>query len=473
MLHTSSRPNSFDDSKDFTDSKHFDQVFGDFNSINHSNQVSTMERNTPLTISERIELDTMRELRLHTSLEDNLHKCNPQDESPLYTVLPKEIRDLIFAFATSQTEDLSNAYKPTDYWYRPGSTAPLITYTALLRTCRRVYLETHNLPLKNLEVKFYFADDRGPPQDQQKIANSLQRHEASARVVEHIDTVHFHTQMFIAERMFWERGDADSILEILRPRCLRLTIRHTDWWDWEDDLPLEFQMEWLQRLLDAPWLAFLETFTLELETLESKKDQLKPIVDELLTKVSVPRREPFSEPEGSTPLCELRIASPVKIQNWTGPADIAERSYTPYKDLTTLSYHISILTWTSNVISSSPEPIPSSVLAPAPAITNHSRDHRQPWQRCGDRPRKGGLSKVREQLEACHRGSQMPYEAFFVQWKAARKAESEHESRRLLWSTSMAKYEAQRLRAEWRTKNSLLDFTEDEPSESDEADLRF
>jgi hypothetical protein len=65
-----------------------------------------------------------------------------------------------------------------------------------------------------------------------------------------------------------------NMVPSLQPKIVKLTIRYTDWWSWEQNLPLELTI--------APGKnsqSFLpnscEIFMLELETIESKKDQLK------------------------------------------------------------------------------------------------------------------------------------------------------------------------------------------------------
>jgi hypothetical protein len=65
-----------------------------------------------------------------------------------------------------------------------------------------------------------------------------------------------------------------NMVPSLQPKIVKLTIRYTDWWWWEANLPLELTI--------APGKnsqSFLpnccEIFILELETVESKKDQLK------------------------------------------------------------------------------------------------------------------------------------------------------------------------------------------------------
>lgn len=107
----------------------------------------------------------MRKLTMETSLAENFTKCHPQDQSPLYNKIPKELRDLIFEFATAPYEDLRDEqrYPENSYYYRPDMRGPLRSSTGLLGTCRRVWLESSNLPMKQSISVLWRHSERGPP----------------------------------------------------------------------------------------------------------------------------------------------------------------------------------------------------------------------------------------------------------------------------------------------------------------------
>lgn len=117
------------------------------------------------TLVQQIESKTMRKLTMETSLAENFTKCHPQDQSPLYNKIPKEIRDLIFEFATAPYEDLceEQRYPENSYYYRPDMRGPLRSSTGLLGTCRRVWLESSNLPMKQNVAVIWRHSERGPP----------------------------------------------------------------------------------------------------------------------------------------------------------------------------------------------------------------------------------------------------------------------------------------------------------------------
>lgn len=95
-----------------------------------------------------------------------LQNHNLQTQSPLFC-LPAELRNEIFALAVTVYEDLSQPYERETYYWRPGFRGPRRMDVAVLRTCKRAWLETHPLPMKALNdapMAFFLAgDDRRPP----------------------------------------------------------------------------------------------------------------------------------------------------------------------------------------------------------------------------------------------------------------------------------------------------------------------
>ena len=89
-----------------------------------------------------------------------------------------------------------------------------------------------------------------------------------------------------------EDGDLHRLLRMrrLNPRRVTLTIRHADWWYWEDDRPLRFEAKWLEPVALSLSPSTNE-FVFELETLERKKDQLDYIVSHICRKWFFKRRD--------------------------------------------------------------------------------------------------------------------------------------------------------------------------------------
>jgi hypothetical protein len=81
-----------------------------------------------------------RQMPIH---ERSLH-VNPQEGSPLFNGrIPPEIRNEIFILAL--TEYTTSEYRKNTGYTRPGYTGKRAVSIALLRACRRIYLETYLL----------------------------------------------------------------------------------------------------------------------------------------------------------------------------------------------------------------------------------------------------------------------------------------------------------------------------------------
>jgi hypothetical protein len=73
-----------------------------------------------------------------------------QTQSPLYGVLPKEVRNMIFEFALADDNTIATDHDNISRW-QVGSDAnvprPDISF-ALLQTCKAIYLEAYCLPMQ-------------------------------------------------------------------------------------------------------------------------------------------------------------------------------------------------------------------------------------------------------------------------------------------------------------------------------------
>lgn len=75
-------------------------------------------------------------------------EVNQQSECPLYTVLPKEIRDMIFEYAL--TDDDATSYGSNHVLMETNDAGGIIKTNiacALLQSCKAVYLEAYRLPM--------------------------------------------------------------------------------------------------------------------------------------------------------------------------------------------------------------------------------------------------------------------------------------------------------------------------------------
>ncbi|PVI00112.1 hypothetical protein DM02DRAFT_410336 [Periconia macrospinosa] len=80
---------------------------------------------------------------LESITPENSH---PQRQSLLFTLLPSEIRNLIFMYAVCQDYNTSATLSRDSHRGRPGHRHNACIDTALLRTCRLIYYETRSIP---------------------------------------------------------------------------------------------------------------------------------------------------------------------------------------------------------------------------------------------------------------------------------------------------------------------------------------
>ncbi|EFQ90167.1 hypothetical protein P3342_000553 [Pyrenophora teres f. teres] len=196
---------------------------------------------------------------------------NLQLQSPLFGVLPGEIRNTIFELALMSDEDDEGAYPEDSYWYRPGFSGPLKGSSALLRTCRMAYREGQKVFLRELEAAFWF--DRGPEGRSGNSACENFFKDLTPQASQSLQKVRFFTQMYWLE-------DGYNIYYLLslpqfRPTQLTITIRYSDWWHWEHDYPLRMEDHWLRFFMGSPGLRVLQV---EYETLSWKKEDMMRII---------------------------------------------------------------------------------------------------------------------------------------------------------------------------------------------------
>ncbi|MCJ1243974.1 hypothetical protein MMC30_001171 [Trapelia coarctata] len=183
--------------------------------------------------------------------------------------------------------------------YRPGYHYRHVVDTSLLRTCRRIYLETYLLPAKLNEVVLWgVQSDRAPP-DAYRYLNREADYWSPIRTVEQKAVSRFH----LFTQQYWMEGKLANLfcIKSFQPSILHITIRHTDWWWWESGEQLVFDPKQPGRASGPPsrkttdpfdqlswgnafhYLHGLKQFVLELETIESKKPELDEIISRAKT----------------------------------------------------------------------------------------------------------------------------------------------------------------------------------------------
>lgn len=211
----------------------------------------------------------------------------PQPHSPLFTRLPPEVRREIFSLALAAYPDPDpvKRYTPNTCYARPGHFSPRRCDRALLATCRAVYAEAWHFPLAQHEETHWLATgSRAPPEypgwDPKRLGRSMARigHELGTEAEFEIEALRLFAQMWRLEA-----GVVGEVLRVprLRPRRLTLTVRHADWWFWEEDEPLRVEGQlWMgDRLLELP--SSVREVCIELESLERKKAQVDEIARQM------------------------------------------------------------------------------------------------------------------------------------------------------------------------------------------------
>lgn len=199
-----------------------------------------------------------------------------QYSSPLFSVLPGEIRDLIYRYALSDYEDMTRAYDHETCYRRPEYMAPRKTDTALLRTCQAIYTNCWFMPWTQAQHTFFLAaGSRKPtrttePHQMARMSQLIENlhPEASPRSKE-VENVQIFAQLYILE----PGHQLNRLLQIphFTPRTITITLRHTDIWYWENDHPIYTDTPWV-RLARFP--ASVSTLRIQFESIERRKPQV-------------------------------------------------------------------------------------------------------------------------------------------------------------------------------------------------------
>ena len=158
---------------------------------------------------------------------------NFQSQSPLFSIIPAEIRNRIFRFACTAYEDPQRPYTFDDWCSRPGQKFCLTIDCALLRTCRRVYSEARLVPVAMNAHTFWYGIERAPRNT--KFASDAVGYFArlSDEEREHVNEVHIFAQQCTIEnwRLSPRLQPAQALHCLLLVggtlRRLQITLRHT------------------------------------------------------------------------------------------------------------------------------------------------------------------------------------------------------------------------------------------------------
>jgi hypothetical protein len=244
-------------------------------------------------------------------LASTLQDINLQLSSPLFARLPKEIRDMIFRFTiiesihTTSSEGLLHPRKGSKVYHqntnhipkRPGSVGITKVCLSLLLSCRRIYLETHHLPIQLKEHIFYRPCFIGPPSLLSSLSVEKYLQRFGPQQLQFLSDIHV-----VAHQLFLEDGSFMAMCRLKDMQGiqkLKITMRYCDWWDWERNLKMEMnpwgksielgRMVGTRKVDLAQWkehvwgcafqeLASLREVEIELETSEDRRQELETIV---------------------------------------------------------------------------------------------------------------------------------------------------------------------------------------------------
>jgi hypothetical protein len=276
-------------------------------------------------------------------LAAHLHSYDPQAACPLFARLPAEIRLQIFALVLTASDDTSRPYRTGAYYHRPGYRFPHLVDTAVLLTCRAIYLEAYLLPARQNELVWW--GENGPLHAYTKVATheglklglNISRASMSwlRMSTQHRRLVRAH---WFGSPQAFNRIPPESIAHYgFHPTTLHITVPAHQWPAWDgmpDDVdvlsrsllpptgratpePDPFAASEWSRML--PRVRGLEHFVLELEVLEPRAAELEQIVRQAAHWRFPPPAGPGPAPADAREQKELAFCPALtRRARWTG-----------------------------------------------------------------------------------------------------------------------------------------------------------
>lgn len=136
-------------------------------------------------------------------------------------------------------------------------------------------------------------EDRAPPHYQADQAIN-EFTETLKRIVEQHGGKEVEVDRLRVFAQMWklEEGGLANVLKLpnLNPRTVTLTIRHADWWWWENDEPLRFEAKWIKEVNKALRPSVREV-CIEIESVLRKKIQINAIATQMIERWSFKRQD--------------------------------------------------------------------------------------------------------------------------------------------------------------------------------------
>jgi hypothetical protein len=205
---------------------------------------------------------------------------HPQGSSPLFSILPPEIRNHIFHLTLLEYDDENFPVPFDSYGYRPGHKYRKKHSLDLLATCKRAYLEAYLVPVAaTIHTIWGTWDEHAPFDWSLDVLHRFQEMNVQQRAA--VETVQLYGEQFALEARNWVSQIVNKRTHGVLPVRLIITVGHTNWWDWHTDA--RFRMdEWRygsswRKEFEA--LPSLEEFVMELETLERRKAEMDIVAE--------------------------------------------------------------------------------------------------------------------------------------------------------------------------------------------------
>ncbi|KAJ5619955.1 hypothetical protein N7510_003939 [Penicillium lagena] len=237
-----------------------------------------------------------------------------QNQCPLFSTLPAEIRYDIFAYALTAAPDNTQPIDQEGYCTRPGYETRHRTWTELLRTCKRIYMEAWFMPFLCSEHAFFMAS-RDRSQSRVITAGEMQQwldliHQRHGEVQG--GRIRIFAQLWCLEQ---SRFQGIFKMHNFNPKTVTITIRYTDTWFWENNEPLRIAGAWNRDLI-LP--ASVRNFNMEIESIEHRKAEVDYIANEAAEKWYFKRADDC-----------LMVAnkSTVSVSRWTGSSVLGKQRW--------------------------------------------------------------------------------------------------------------------------------------------------
>lgn len=120
---------------------------------------------------------------------------------------------------------------PGGDWLRPGMSGRTVQHTSLLRTCRRIFTETRDMLMENATIRLFGGDYDVPPNSH--LGYKMDMYTMSRYTANRLTSFHLNVPVHFLEHGFL----FTRALDMCPAQEIRLTIRQGDWWKTDTSPP--------------------------------------------------------------------------------------------------------------------------------------------------------------------------------------------------------------------------------------------